>query len=119
MKYMLLIFGDSAVMSGPVDQSSPEFEAENAKWGDVTRRMAEAGVLVAGDPLQSTDTATTVRGEDQVVTDGPFAETKEVLIGYYLLDVPDLDEALKWARELPNLSYGSVEVRPIMQVPVA
>jgi hypothetical protein len=119
MKYMLLILGDSAVMSSPVDQSSPEFQAENAKWGEVTQRMAEAGVLVAGDPLQGTDTATTVRGEEQIITDGPFAETKEVLIGYYVLDVPDLDAALKWARELPNLSYGSVEVRPIMQVPVA
>ncbi len=119
MKYMLLIYGDSAVMSAPLDPSSPDVQAENAKWGEVTQRMVDAGVLVGGDPLQGTETATTVRGEDRVVTDGPFAETKEVLIGYYLLDVPDLDEALKWARELPNLSYGSVEVRPLMEVPVA
>jgi hypothetical protein len=119
MKYMLLIYGDSSRMRPADAPDSPDSQAQFAAWGDVTQRMGEAGVMVAGDPLQGPETATTVRGDDAVVTDGPFAETKEILLGYYLLDVPDLDEALRWARQLPNLSYGSVEVRPLMEVPVA
>jgi hypothetical protein len=116
MNYMLLIYGDPTRMPAP---DSPEREAASARWAEVTRRMDEAGVRVAGDALQGPDTATTVRGEDAVVSDGPFAETKEILAGYYLVDVPDLDEALRWARQLPILSYGSVEVRPVMAVPTA
>jgi hypothetical protein len=76
-------------------------------------------VMVAGDGLEGVDTATTVRERDgeTVFTDGPFAETKEILGGYYLIDVPDLDAALKWAARVPNVSFGSVEVRPVMVFP--
>ena len=119
MKYMLLIYGDGSAVSRQGARDTPEARAAGARWAEVTQRMDDAGVRVAGDALQTPDSATTVRGEDAVVTDGPFAETKEVLLGYYLIDVPDLDEALSWARQLPNLPYGSVEVRPLMEVPVA
>jgi hypothetical protein len=116
MKYMLLIYGDPSLMHEP---GSPERQAESSAWMDVTERMTAAGVRIAGDPLQGVESATTVRGTDGVVSDGPFAETKEILAGYYLIDVPDLDEALRWARQLPALAYGSVEVRPLAQMSVA
>ena len=117
MQYMLLIYGAEDAAPSP---ESPEGQAEFGAWMDYDRRLRESGRFVAGAPLQGTQTATTVRvrdGED-VVTDGPFAETKEVLVGYYLVDVAHLDDALKWARQMPNISYGSVEVRPIMEIPV-
>jgi hypothetical protein len=74
-------------------------------------------VHLAGDALQNSQTATTVRVKDgeRVVTDGPFAETREVLGGYYLIDVPDLDSALDWAARCPGAKYGSMEVRPIQE----
>ena len=89
------------------------------RWNAYTQSLGEAGVLVAGDALDGIDTATTVRerGGETVLTDGPFAETKEILGGYYLIDVPDLDAALKWAAQVPNAPYGSVEVRPVMVFP--
>jgi hypothetical protein len=70
----------------------------------------------AGEALQGGDTATTVRVRDgqRLTSDGPFAETKEVLGGYYVIDVPDLDAALAWAEKIPSVGYGSVEVRPVM-----
>ena len=85
-------------------------------------RIASASALqrsvapVAAHALQSTDTATTVRVRDgeTLISDGPFAETKEALGGYYLIDVPDLDAALEWAAKVPNVGYGSIEVRPVM-----
>jgi hypothetical protein len=84
-----------------------------------TEELQKAGALRAGDALQDVSTATTVRLQDgeRMLTDGPFAETKEVLGGYYLVDVPDLDSAIEWAAKMPNLGYGSVEVRPIMEIP--
>ena len=112
-QYMLLIYANEADQP---EFGSPEQIAARAAWGEVTAGMRESGAFVAGDPLQSVMTATTVRRRDGelLVTDGPFAETREMLGGYYLLDVPDLDAALEWAGKLPNLPYGSVEVRPVM-----
>ena len=71
--------------------------------------------MVSGDALHGPDAATTVRVRDgkTLVTDGPFAETKEALGGYYLVDVPDLDAALARAAKMPNIAYGSIEVRPV------
>jgi hypothetical protein len=108
---MLLIYTPSE--GGP---SPEELQAEFPRWGEYTQALQEAGVMRAGDALQPTETATSVRLKDgeTVVSDGPFAETKEVLGGYYLIDVPDLDEALKWAARIPSASYGPVEVRPVM-----
>ena len=106
MQYMLLIYV-------PSDGSE---QAESSAWMRYTQELQEAGVMVAGDGLQGLDTAQTVRVRDggTVVTDGPFAETKEMLGGYYLIDVPDLDAALAWAAKIPSVGFGSVEVRPVM-----
>jgi hypothetical protein len=109
-QYMLLIYN-------PVENPlSPEQMAEVGPSFDAyTQGLQEAGVLVAGDALEGVGIATTLRecdGEVQV-TDGPFAETKEYLAGYYLLDCPDLDVALDHASRMPNIPYGSVEVRPV------
>lgn len=85
-------------------------------WAVYTRALAEAGLLVGGHALEGTDTATTVRVRSGVrlLTDGPFADVKEHLIGYYLIESPHLDVALEWAAKAPNARVGSVEVRPIM-----
>jgi hypothetical protein len=114
MKYMLLLY--SAPDAGPA-QGTPEAEAEMGKWFAVTEEMGKAGVMVAGEALQPVETATTLRSPDgsPVLTDGPFAETKEILGGYYLLEVPDFDTAAEWGAKMPNAPYGSVEIRPIME----
>jgi hypothetical protein len=109
-QYMLLIYQ-------PTDNPlSPEQMAETGpRWDAYTQDLQAAGVLAAGDALERPDTATTIRerdGETQF-TDGPFAETKEFLAGYYLVNCPDLDTALDHASRMPNLGYGSVEVRPV------
>jgi hypothetical protein len=105
---MLLIYDN--------ENSPPPDEAEMAAWFAVTEAMQKAGVYVGGEALHLTTSATTVRvrGGDTVATDGPFAETKEQLGGYYVLDVPDLDAAVEWAAKLPSAPRGSVEVRPVM-----
>lgn len=113
MHYMLLIYGDPT--AGPAFDT-PEGQAIFAAWMPYTQAMQEAGVHVAGEPLQPIQTATTVRvreGETLTV-DGPFAETKELLGGFYVIDVPDLDAALAWAAKAPHIAHGSVEVRPVM-----
>lgn len=116
MQYMLLIY--SAENAGPTP-GTPEAEGEMGKWFAVSEAMEKAGVMRSGAPLQEVATASTVRIRDgkRVVTDGPFAETKEVLGGYYLLECDSLDEAIGWAAQLPNAPYGSVEVRPVMAIP--
>jgi hypothetical protein len=110
-QYMLLIYGP--IEGGP---SAEEMQAEFPRWMEYTQALQDSGTMVAGDALQPGETATTVRVRDgeTVLTDGPFAETKELLGGYYVLDVPDLDAALKWAAKMPNINYGTVEVRPVM-----
>lgn len=87
-----------------------------SEWFDYTKSLRSAGALVAGDPLQPTTTATSVRlrtGE-RMITDGPFAETKEQLGGYYLIEAKDLDAALDWAAKCPGARVGTIEVRPVM-----
>jgi hypothetical protein len=109
-QYMLLIYNPTT--GGP---SPEEMAAQTPLWGEYTQDLIDAGILRAGDRLQDTDVATTVRvrdGETQI-TDGPFAETKEFLAGYYLVECPDLDTALEHAAKMPNIGYGSIEVRPV------
>lgn len=108
MKYMLLIYEN--------ENSPPPDDAEMGKWFAVSEAMQKAGVMLAGDALVPTSSATTVRVKsgDTVATDGPFAETREQLGGYYLIDVPDLDAAIEWAAKMPNAHKGSIEVRPVM-----
>jgi hypothetical protein len=90
--------------------------AELPEWLELTENLRAAGLLVANGALHRTDTATTVRvrNGDVEMTDGPFAVTKEVLAGFYVLDCASLDEALRQAARFPTARYGSVEVRPIM-----
>ena len=112
MKYMVLIY-DSEDMT-PEDE-----QKEFPEWIDYTRRLEEAGVMLGGEALQPTSTATTVRGKKGAaheLTDGPFAETKEALGGFYMIDVPDLDKATEWAAQLPHIKRGGLaEVRPVME----
>ncbi len=109
-QYMLLIYN-------PVDSPvTPEQMAEmGPRWDAYTQTLVDAGALVGGDALERADVATTVRERDGQTqfTDGPFAETKEYLAGYYLVDCPDLDTALGHASRMPNVAFGSVEVRPV------
>jgi hypothetical protein len=109
-QYMLLIY-----MPEQSPLSPEEMQAQSHRWDEYTEGLQNAGAYVAGDALQGLDVATTVRerGGKTQFTDGPFAETKEYLAGYYLIDAPDLDMALEHASRMPNISYGSVEVRPI------
>lgn len=115
MKYMLLIYSEES--SRPALRE--EQQAAMKPWIDYTNDMVTAGAHLSGEPLQPVATATTVRVRDgkRTTTDGPFAETKEVLGGYYLIDVDSLDEALDWAGKCPAVGYGSIEVRPLMEWP--
>ena len=113
MQYMLMIFGNE---SGRQKYSKEENNQMFAAYGAYTQALRAAGVMKAGDPLQPSSTATTVRvkGGKSEVLNGPYAETKEQLGGYYIIDVPDLDAALSWAARCPGASVGTIEVRPIM-----
>jgi hypothetical protein len=115
-QYMLLIYEDASSSPAP---NSPEAEKEFAEYGTFTEDIRSNGQFVSGAPLQFTDTATTVRvnGGDPVLSDGPFAETKEWLAGYYLLDCPDLDTATAQAARIPAARHGAIEVRPVMEIP--
>ena len=110
MKYALLIYSPAEVRE--YDTPRPETEANIASYVGALR---DAGVLLAAEQLTHTDTATSVRirGEDRLLTDGPFLETKEHLLGFVLIDVPDLDAALDWAARLPAATAGTVEVRAV------
>jgi hypothetical protein len=113
MQYLLTIYGDE---SGFGQVSEEEMKQSMAAYEAFGREAQEAGVLRGGEGLQPTSTATTVRvrGGERLLTDGPFAETKEQLGGFYLLDCRDLDEAIEWAAKIPGAQFGSVEVRPVM-----
>ena len=119
MKYMLLLYGDESRW----ENMSPEDSAEDMKrWSEYGEKVVESGVFIAGEGLAPTAAATTVRIEagEVVHTDGPFAETREQLGGFYLLECPDLDAALGWAAQVPDLGEaGSVEVRPVMDYEAA
>lgn len=112
MKYMLLIYGNEAAMQAA---SKTDIEQTLAAYGAYTEALQKAGVMVDGNRLQGSTAATTVRvnGSKTNVLDGPYAETKEQLAGYYMIDVPDLDAALSWAARCPGASRGTIEVRPI------
>ena len=112
MLYMLLIHSDETRYPKLSQEELGKLMAEYEKF---TVDIRGAGVFKAADRLSPTSTATTVRvrNGETLITDGPFAETKEQLGGYYLIDVKDLDEALQWATKLPTAKYGTVEVRPV------
>jgi hypothetical protein len=112
MRYMLLIYGpEMAPATGtPMPDLGP--------WNAYTQWMIDTGIYKAGDQLAPLTAATTVRVQDgrRLTTDGPFAETKEVLGGYYIVDCPNLDMALEAAARCPGAAYGSIEVRPIVDM---
>jgi hypothetical protein len=115
MKYMLLIYSEEAGWS----RMSPDMQKQAmAAYGAYTEALTAAGVRVASDRLRNTDTATTLRivnGESKTL-DGPYAESKEQLGGFYMIDVPDLDTALSWAARCPGASHGTIEVRPVWEL---
>ena len=112
MKYSLTIYGDE---TGRESASEEERQATSRAYMELTRELEQKGVLVAGEGLYPTPTATTVRVRDgeRKVTDGPFAETKEQLAGFYVLECDDLDEAIAYAAKIPGAQTGCVEVRPV------
>ena len=116
MQYMLLIYNDEAAMG----HASPAQMSEvMGAFMAYTTALRESGAFVAGDRLDLASTATTVRvtdGKTQVL-DGPYAETKEQLGGFYIIEAPDLDAALTWAGRCPGTRIGAVEVRPIPAMP--
>jgi hypothetical protein len=112
MQYLLMLYSNEA---GWPAMTPAQQQQGMAAYKAYTEALRNAGVLRASDRLQPTSTATTVRitdGKSQVL-DGPYADTKEQLGGYYLIDVPDLDAAISWASRCPGASHGLVEVRPI------
>ena len=113
MQYLLMIYRNEADL-GKMDAAAGQ--KMTAEYGAFTQSIIQSGNFKAGDGLQPTSTATTVRVRDgkTVTTDGPFAETREQLGGYYLVDAKDLNAALAIAARIPGAKYGSVEVRPIM-----
>jgi len=113
MQYMLLIYNEP---NGWTSLSEAERGAIYAAYGAFTQELQESGKMVAGDALQPVSTATSVRVRDgeTLTIDGPFAETKEVLGGYYLIDVDTIDEALDWAARIPGARHGTIEVRPVV-----
>jgi hypothetical protein len=113
MRYLLLIYSEEPTGAPPQEV----IDTVMGEYWAYEKAVADAGVKLGGDALQDSTTASTVRVKDgeRVVTDGPFAETREVLGGFYLIDVPDLDAALDWAARCPGAKYGSIEVRPVME----
>ena len=114
MQYMILIYGEEKAFAQMAND--PQAQAQMyAAYGRYGADMREAGVLRGGAELKPTLSATTVRVRNgkTLSTDGPFAETKEQLGGYYLIDVPDLDKAVHWAARCPAAQGGSIEVRPV------
>jgi hypothetical protein len=112
MQYMLMIYASEAAWS---KMTPAEQEKGVAAYSAYTEALKKAGVLAGSNRLKDSDSSTTVRivnGKSQVLN-GPFADSKEQLGGYYLIDVPDLDAALSWAARCPGAGHGVVEVRPI------
>jgi hypothetical protein len=115
MRYLLMICTDEAVLESASPQEGAAMLGEYMKFGE---EMTTRGVLQAGERLRPTTDATTVQVRDgQVLTsDGPFAETKEQIGGYYLVDCKDLDEAVEVAAKIPGARHGTIEVRPIWEM---
>jgi len=113
VKYLLTIYSEER---GWGDVSPDDAKATMAAYEAFGREATEAGAMLGGEGLEPTSAATSVRVRDgeRVVTDGPFAETKEQLGGFYLLECKNLDEAIAWAAKIPGASTGTVEVRPVM-----
>jgi hypothetical protein len=112
MKYMLLVYLDENVLS------PTEREDCYVKSAQLTQDLNRSGNYIDAAPLHLTSTATSIRVRDQkrLVTDGPFAETREQLGGYFLVDAPDLDDAIRIAERIPAARWGTIEIRPVMEI---
>jgi hypothetical protein len=118
MKYLFSLWGDESRWAGATPE---ELQGNMRQWDEFTKAAMEAGAHRGGEGLQPSATATTVAipvDGEPIVTDGPFAETKEQLGGYYLLDCRDNDDAIEWAKKMPMIG-GTVEVRPVMDYEAA
>lgn len=115
MQYVLLIYGQEPSEATPDDLMAAEYR----EYGEFTAFLRARDAMLAGEALEPTSTATTVRVVDgrTLTTDGPFAETKEALGGFYLVEATDLDEAIRFAAMIPGARRGSIEIRPIFAVP--
>jgi hypothetical protein len=115
MRYLLLIYQDEVAHS---QWRQEQLAAEYQAYNEFTESVAKSGALQSGEPLMPTNTATTVRVRNSktLTTDGPFAETKEQLGGYYLVNCKDLDEAIALAARIPAATDGSIEIRPVMEL---
>ena len=115
MRYLLLIYTPEAMEPVPDEVTN----SVSAAYGQFTADIRARGIFQAGEALEPTSTATTVQVRDgrTITTDGPFAETKEALGGFYMIDVKDLDEAIELAARIPGAQHGSIEVRPITELP--
>ncbi len=113
MKYLLTLY---AAPGAEPAYGTPDFDAMMGEYFSLEARMKDVAQFLSGEGLQGVETATTLRkrGGRVETVDGPFAETREHLGGYYLIDAPDLDAALRFAAEIPAARYGSVEIRPVM-----
>ena len=113
MKFLALIYADETTWT---DATPEQIAATMQAHGEFGENAGKAGVLQGGEGLEPTAAATTLRVRDgeRLLTDGPYAETKEQIGGYYLLECKDLDEALGWAAQIPEAAFGAVEVRPVM-----
>lgn len=116
MQYMLMFYETTAILANRETAAAPEYWSG---WMAYIGALHQSGVVVSGNGLEAPRTATTIRlrGDKRQVQDGPFADTKEQLGGYFVIDVPNLDAALEWAARAPCASTGGVEVRPIMPPP--
>jgi hypothetical protein len=112
MKYILLIYGDERVWAAMSEKEMEKIYADHRAFGEA---MGKAGVILGGSELKPVATATSVKfsGGKPRTVDGPFAETKEQLAGYYVIEAPNLEVALTWAEKMPGMTDGTVEVRPL------
>ena len=118
MKYAMLIYGDDAAWSDLDEKERATLRAASMpKWLELFEELRKADPKVVGKELDTRRTAKVVRVRDgeRIVTDGPYAETKEVVGGLFVIDLPDLDEAIRLASLIPATAYGSVEIRPVLQ----
>ena len=115
MHYLMLLTNAPDGWDAPELTDSADDRAVIDDWTVYTRALHEAGILVTGGALGGVDTATSVQVRDgrKLVVDGPFTETREHVMGFYVIDVPDLDTALTWAARVPSVRTGTVEVRPM------
>ena len=121
MQYLILIYDEETANPSP-EPLDPAVSGEIlGQYNGYTEMLKDTGAFIAGEALRPVTTATTLRENDGqlIITDGPFAETKEGLGGFYLIEAPDLDAALALARQCPGVRYGSIEVRPVVDFEAA